>query len=562
MNLFVKSRANALAHPGDGDYMLHVALQSVCDDNEALKVVKLLVRHGRDPLKADSHGNTPLHIAVERGYISVARYLLTLGAPLLPDLLLTLNRDRSCWSTTPMLHLLVENGADISAHSSDGDSVLHVALRCANTAKDVFEAVKLLVDYGCNPLEANSHAITPLHIAVERGHITAARYLLTLGAYPPPDLLVTLNHDRSRWSTAPMIRLLVENGADVFAYGGDGDSVLHIALRCFNDDNDVLEAVKFLVGYGCDPLEANSRGNIPLHTAVEQGHTSAARFLLTLGAPLPPDLLLTLNRDWSRWSTAPMIRLLVTNDVDVFAHSGDGDSVLHIALRCFNDDNDVLEAVKFLVGYGCDPLETNSRRETPLHIAAERGYVSVARFLIGQGASALTKVSNGDTVLHFASGGVYPYPYDVDADGRALEAVKFLVGCDCEPAAANDNGKTPLHIAVDLGRVKIIKFLLSLDIPLPCDILFTAIQSDNNSAYCRHIIVTLVTVGCDTRTPNSNGDTPLRVAIMKGKVDVVEYLLSVVYNRPPVEDLLSATALAPPSVQSEMRRMIRSWHGV
>ena len=564
---FVENRADALAHTSDGDSMLHIVLRSVCDDHEALKAVKLLVGYGCDPHEANSHGKTPIHIAVERGHISVAQYLFTLaGAPQFfpPDLLFTLDRDRSCWSTPPMIYFLVQNGANPFAYSSDGDSVLHVSLRCVNTAKDVFEAVVLLVvDYGCLPFEANSHGITPLHIAVERGHITAARYLLTIGAYIPPDLLVTLQDYWSGWNTGPMIRLLVENGVDVFAHSNDGDSVLHIALRCFNDDKETLEAVKFLVGYGCDPLEANSRGNTPLHIAVEQGHTSAARFLLTIGALLPPDLLLTLNRDWSRWSTVPMIRFLVENGVDVHSHASDGDSVLHTALRCFNDDNDVLEAVKFLVGYGCDPLEPNSRGETPLHIAAERGYVSVTRFLIGQGASALTKVSNGDTVLHLASGGVYHYPYDVDADGRALEVIKFLIGYGCEPAAPNNNGETPLHLAVDRGRIKTIKYLLSLNIPLPCDILFTAIQSDHNSACCRYIIATLVTSGRDTRTPNSNGDTPLRVAIMKGKVDVVEYLLSVASVRhPPLEDLLSATALAPPSVQSEMRRMIRLSHKV
>jgi len=159
-------------------------------------------------------------------------------------------------------------------------------------------------------------------------------------------------------------------------------------------------------------------------------------------------------------------------------------------------------------------------------------------------------------VLHFATGGVYPNYY-TDADHPARKAVKFLVGCGCEPAAPNDNGETPLHNAVGLGRIKTIEYLLSLNVPLPNDILFTAIQSDENSDCRRYIIKTLVTSGCDTRTPNSDGDMPLRVAIIKGQVGVVEYLLSVpsVYN-PPLEDLLSATALAPPSVQSEMKRML------
>ena len=555
LRLLVENGANPLAHADDGDSVLHIVLQCSSDDDKALEAVKLLVGYGSDPLEANPRGNTPLHIAVERGHISAARYLLSLSGSLPPDLLVTLNHG-SRWSTAPMIHFLVENGVNIHAHTSDGDPVFHIALCCLNSANHVLEAVKVLVGYGCDPLEANSHGNTPLHIAVKRGHISAARYLLTLGAPHPPDLLVTLNHDRSLWSTptAPMIRLLVKNGADVFAHSSDGDSVIHIALRYLRAGNDALEAVKLLVGYGCDPLEANSRGNTPLHIAVEKGYISAARYLLTLGAPLPPDLLVTFNRHRSLWSTVPMIRFLVKNGVDVHAHGSYGDSVVHTAVRCFNTPNDVLDAVKLLVGYGCDPLEANSRGVTSLHIAAERSCIPVARYLITQGASVLTRVSNGDTVLHFATGGPHRNLPGVDDDDRALEAVKFLVGCGCDPAAPNDHWLTPLHIAVDLGRIKTMKYLLSLNIPLPRDILFTAIESDNNSAYCRYITATLVTSGCDI----SDGDTPLRAAVMKGKVDVVEYLLLTVasMHHPPLEDLLSTAELVPPSVQSKMKRML------
>ncbi|KAI9462203.1 ankyrin repeat-containing domain protein [Boletus coccyginus] len=567
IRFLVENGVNILAHSSNGDSVLHMVLQHLYSDNEALKVVKLLVSYGCDPLEANPRGDTPLCIAVKHGHISTVRHLLTLGAHLPPGLLVTFDHRWSRWGTAPMIHFLVKNGVDILAHASDGDSVLHIALQSLYDDKVALETVKVLVGYGCDPLEANPHGVTPLHIAVQLGQISTARYLLTLGAHLPPGLFATLDHRRSRWGTAPMIRFLVENGVDVLAHASDGDPVLHIALQSLSyDDDNTLEMVKVLVGYGCNPLEANPRGVTPLHIAVQLGQISTARYLLTLGARLPPDLLVSLNSDLSSWSTLPMIRFLVENAVNLRTKASDRDSVLHTALRCFNDDSDLLEVVEFLVGYGCDPLEANSRGETPLHIAAKRNYVSAAQYLIAQGASVLTKASNGDTVLHFAAGDVDLYPYDDgyhDADERALEAVEFLVGCGCEPATPNDNGETPLHIAVRLERIKTIKYLLSLNIPLPHDILFTAIQNDNNSGYRRYIIATLVTSGCDTRTPNSDGDTPLRAAIVKGHVDVVEYLLSVMSEySPPLEDLLSATALAPPSVQSEMKQMLSDRLGI
>ncbi|KAF8133984.1 ankyrin repeat-containing domain protein, partial [Boletus edulis] len=351
-----------------------------------------------------------------------------------------------------------------------------------------------------------------------------------------------------------MVRFLVENGVDVLAHADGGDSLLHVALQCANDDDSILEVATLLVSLGCDPLGANSRGNTPLHIAVQHDHISAVRYFLTLGAPLPPDLLVTLDRARSRWSTAAMICFLVENGVDVLAHADDGDSVLHSALRCLNWDSDLLEVAKFLISYGCDPLEANSRGETPLHIAAERSRISVAEYLITQGASVLAKTSNGDTVLHLPTRHVNHYLY---GDGDALVAVKFFVGRGSDPAALNDNGQTPLHNAVDLSRITTIEYLLSLNNPLPLDILFTAIQSDQNSGDYHCIIETLVTSGCDTQTPNAEGDTPLQVAIKKGKVDVVKFLLSVgsVQNQ-SLEDLLSAAALAPASVQSEMRHIM------
>lgn len=457
-----------------------------------------------------------------------------------------------------MIRLLIESGVNVLAHTSDGDSVLHIALCGLGDDSAILGAVMVLVVYGCDPFAVDSRGTAPLHIAVERGHVSIARYLLSLGAPLPSDLLVTLNHDWSYWCTVPMIHLLAKHGANVLAHAGNGDTVLHIALQSSYNDDEVVKVVEALVDHGCDPLEANSRGNTPLHIAVERGYISAARFLLAFGAPLPSDLLVTLNRDWSSWSTGSMVQFVVENGVDVLAQASDGDSVLQIALRCFNDDSDVLEATRILVGYGCDPLGANSRGETPLHIAASRSYVSVARYLIAQGASVLTKASNGDTVLHFATSAVYLYPHpDDDDDDDTLEAVKFLVSSGCELAVPNDDRKTPLHIAVDLGRLKTTKYLLSLNIPLPPDILVTAIQSHSNSYYCRHIIEALVTSGCDVQTPNSGGLMPLQVAIIKGKVDVVEYLLSVVsVHNPPLQTLLSATTLAPASVQSEMRRVL------
>lgn len=178
-------------------------------------------------------------------------------------------------------------------------------------------------------------------------------------------------------------------------------------------------------------------------------------------------------------------------------------------------------------------------------------------FLNTQGASMLN-TSDGGTMLHVATGAIHPSGDDGEDDCNeddALEVVRFLVKCGCDPAAPNDYGDTPLYIALDYGRIKLIKYLLPLNNPLPPDILSNAIRNSNDfgTGNCLDIVRALVTSGCDPQTPDSEGDTPLQVAIVAEAPEVVEYLLSVVpVCKSSPEDPLSATALASPDVQRRM----------
>ncbi|KAF8549800.1 hypothetical protein OG21DRAFT_1420719, partial [Imleria badia] len=96
----------------------------------------------------------------------------------------------------------------------------------------------------------------------------------------------------------------------------------------------------------------------------------------------------------------------------------------------------------------------------------------------------------------------------------------------CDPGISNIHGVTPLHVAVKQGDVM-------------------------------DVVEALVTSGCDTLPRNEAGHSPLYAAAVKGYVPVVEYLLTVI-NTPPSEDLLSAAALAPSGVQSELMAVLNS----
>ncbi|KAF8135794.1 hypothetical protein EV363DRAFT_1551923, partial [Boletus edulis] len=206
-------------------------MRSSITEQDLIVFARRFIQVADEHFTADSVRQAFFRFAVAQGYLSAARYLLMLGTLLPPDILvqLHLHHNLGSWKTAPMILFLVENGADILARTSCGDSVLHTVLWVpglrftSNDADDgdILEVTKLLVDLGCDPFEADSHGKAPLRIAVERGYISVARYLLTLGAHLPPDFLVTLERQNC---AAPMIRFLAENGANPLVRTGDGDS--------------------------------------------------------------------------------------------------------------------------------------------------------------------------------------------------------------------------------------------------------------------------------------------------------------------------------------------------
>ncbi|KAF8556919.1 ankyrin [Imleria badia] len=384
VRFLVENGADVRVRTEAGDSVLHVALQSFYE-HDALGITELLVGYGCNLIEANSSGKSSLHIAIEQAHISVARYLLSLGVPLPPDILVTLDPG-GIWRTARMIHFLVDNGADVHACTETGDTLFHIALESFQPEDEALELAKLLVGYGCDPLAINFSGKIPLHIAIEQAHISVVQFLFSLGISLPPDLLfVALNSQESVIGTKmTMIHFLIHSGVDVHAHTETGDTAFHVVFESFLDD-DALNIAELLISYGCDPLEANSSGKTPLHIAIEEAHTSVLQYLLSFGIPLPPDIFVTLNPH-GRWMTVQMVCFLLENGADVNARNDVGDSVLHVVLESLTDLHEAREIVELLVLYGCDPLEANSSGKIPLRIAVERQLDFVEIYLRSFGA--------------------------------------------------------------------------------------------------------------------------------------------------------------------------------
>ena len=111
----------------------------------------------------------------------------------------------------------------------------------------------------------------------------------------------------------------------------------------------------------------------------------------------------------ARAGDAAVIRLLLETGADPKLTTKDGNTALMFAAGVgYRDKNtrgserDALEAVKIFVDAGLDLHQVNTRGETALHGAADRGADTIVQFLVDHGAELNVKTKQGFTPLDVA----------------------------------------------------------------------------------------------------------------------------------------------------------------
>lgn len=114
-----------------------------------LEMAEALVNHGADVNAQNAQGLTPLHMAVARCRMDVARFLL-------------------------------EQGAEVNAcEKSGGNTALHFAMSLAKP-----DMAEMLIGHGAHVDSLNKLGMTPLHYAARKGMFFTVRALLLHGANP------------------------------------------------------------------------------------------------------------------------------------------------------------------------------------------------------------------------------------------------------------------------------------------------------------------------------------------------------------------------------------------
>jgi ankyrin repeat protein len=285
---------------------------------------------------------------------------------------------------------LIASGADLRRRDPKGDSVLGYAGKAGEPSEGgrvVVEAVKMGRPTGWQPV----------HLALQRGDVTALRTLLAHGANPngkgangrpAMDLALALE------STPDEMAALLKAGADPDARGPDGRNAIDILLA----RRDFASA-KLLLAHGAEPGAA-------LYNSVVEGDRETFSFLLesgiaASGTSKDPILVAAV-----REGHAEMVAMLLKAGASEPDQKGrEGQRALHLAVAMDRSD-----LSKLLLEAGADPnlpfsqpaskaflakvravgyLKTHLRydsRVTPLMAAADCGNLELARLLIEHGA--------------------------------------------------------------------------------------------------------------------------------------------------------------------------------
>lgn len=421
----IDSHAQVSDHP--------IALQSAAEGGH-VSIVRELLSHGADP-NLESSYSTPLGAAVSTGNFEIAQILIDAGAKVnsrssLKSAIGQRRRD--------LVDLLMRHGADT-----------HQSLRQATMHADL-PAFQLLLEIGADIHRQDpSDKTSLLGAAAWGGSVPIVQYLLGNGLQgqlnPEPEETPPLL-DAVSTSRGPMVTLLIERGADVYAFAWTAD-----ARRLTGRRSGFCSPGNGLLWWPPDPVNETA-----LTLAVKAKNQEIAHFLMEHGAmatPNTPDMVGTplLYAVWDQ--NTDLVRTLLDKGADpnqrgTILKRGKPAFPLLLAAEKDEKDDDTSTIIKILLAAGAILNDQDCEGFSALHMAAVCHTSNALKTLLQHGANMNPRLLNGSLPIHSAA-----------SRGTAAN-VEILLDAGADINALSHAGRAPLHWAADNGNWETIETLL------------------------------------------------------------------------------------------------------
>ncbi|KAL1826609.1 hypothetical protein ACET3Z_005021 [Daucus carota] len=557
----------------DVDTALHAAVKY-----GHLDIVKLLVE--ADP--TDTHiqnddGKTPMYIAVEQGNNDMVEIISTtctapsLLGPRCSALVRTKDMEQAKSPGGSLYKIMDKDALYAAAIARDADAIaalemhadkvsgyseetiLHTESENGNTEHVRF----ILREFADKNLlvKLNKYKQTALHLALSKVHTEVAEILIDAARHLPPSA-----NDNPVTSFQAFLRLGDK----------DMDTALHIAVI-----NNHIAIVKLLLE--ADPGDThvqNHKGKTPLYIAVEKGYNDIVEIISTtcpaqsLDGPDGNTALRIKNLDQGKNPGGALYEIYdikavlyaaaIAGDADAIAKleteadilNKDEETILHVESKKGN-----LENVRFILREFAHKnllVKLDNQKETALTWAAYFGHTEVAEVLI-DAARNLPPSDDDNPVTSFQA---FLRLGDKDMDtalhiaviNNHIAIVKLLVEADpSDTHIQNNDGKTPIYIAVKKGYKEIVKLICtsctapSLKGPGVKTALHAAIKDPDHDNEVVEILIGAARLlssddDDDSQSPVSSfqaflrqGDkdmnTALHIAVMQGNLATTKILL-------------------------------------
>jgi len=305
--------------------------------------------------------------------------------------------------------LLLKVGAEVDCGDRDGSTPLHDAALLRKQ-----EMVDFLLSKGADVNKRDQNGAFALTFAATGGDSVIVRRMLDAGAdvdvrYRIQGNGATMMHAACSRGLFWFADMLLAKGADINAQNGRGETPLN--WTCQNRFPDRVEQT---LARGANPALADTFGRTPLHMAA-------------------------LN-----WGQQPEnVRILLDRGVEANVPDRQGTYPIHFA--AMRGDAGI---TRMLLDHGSKVQVVNKQGETPLLEAVDGGYAEAAELLLKAGAATDNKAETfGWSALHKAAAFGY------------RDLAEALVKHKANVNLKDDNGRTPLDLAVQHGYTELASYL-------------------------------------------------------------------------------------------------------